>query len=356
MSNSGNKLSLDISNNKEEIAPVYLISSERSGSNFLRHRFTEFQNVYFGPSPAHFLKNLSMREPFYGPLDNDQNFLNLITDALNLCYIHFSPWEVKLNKNEVLEEFSSTYDLRNIVFLSDFLMKKYAEKKKYVSFFCKDNHIFDFAWQILYFIPYAKFIYLHRDPRDYVLSQLKRPFFTDSVYTSATLWLSEQLKSLSVMQNLDKNQIIKTSYENLIENEHLEIEKLCNFFDVPFLSKKQSITIDLGQIEEWKNLGKETLKNNMNKYLDELNRKQIDMIESVCWDVMIELGYIPVNKSRPKEISQFDKYKDITFGQIKNKLRGRGKKKDPKNQARFERKRLLANLRNLPNQDRRQSP
>lgn len=36
-------------------SPVFIIASERSGTNLLRKRLTESQSVYLGPSPAHFL-------------------------------------------------------------------------------------------------------------------------------------------------------------------------------------------------------------------------------------------------------------------------------------------------------------
>ena len=73
------------------ISPIYIVASERSGTNLLRKLITNHQNVYYGGSPAHFLKHLFYKEPYYGALSVDENFLKLINDALSLTQYHFSP-------------------------------------------------------------------------------------------------------------------------------------------------------------------------------------------------------------------------------------------------------------------------
>ena len=76
------------------IAPVFLLGSERSGTNLLRKRLTESQDIYFGPAPAHFLKHLYYRQYYYGELSKDINFLKMI------C-LHCSPYNItKLRYND----------------------------------------------------------------------------------------------------------------------------------------------------------------------------------------------------------------------------------------------------------------
>src|SRR5690349_3847480 len=104
--------------------PLFLIASERSGTNLLRKRLTASQSYYFGPSPAHFLKHLYYREPFYGNLAEDARFQSLVEDALALCFVHFSPWDIELDAAGVVADYGDRK--RDAVHLSDYLMTRYA--------------------------------------------------------------------------------------------------------------------------------------------------------------------------------------------------------------------------------------
>ena len=309
-----------MSNTFDSISPIYIIASERTGTNLLRRRFTEYQDVYFGPSPGHFLKNLYDHESYYGNLTVDKNFFNLIADALGLCYIHFSPWEIQLTKEDVLNEYSIHFQKRDTVLLAHYLMTKYAIYKGFKSYICKDNHLWEFVHPILKNLPNAKFIYLCRDPRDYAISQLRRKATSDSIYTIATLWKIEQEKSIQVFNEL-KEKAIKISYENIIQNERQEMEKIGQFVGIKTFDKRREIkNFDTGSTDEWKNLEKETIQDNYNKYLRNLSQKKIDVAENICWESMNHLGYHPTNKERPK-ITVFYRYIDPFWGQVKRIIR-----------------------------------
>ena len=317
-------------------SPVFIVGSERSGTNLIRKRITEIQDIYFGPSPAHFLKHLYYRQPLYGTLSEDDHFLDLISDALDLCYIHFSPWEIELDKNEVLNEYSTLFEERNVILLTHYLMMKYSYFKGYECYICKDNFLYEFAYQIMLHLPNAKFIYLHRDPRDYALSQLKRSRMTNSLYKISKLWQYEQIKSLALYNECKFKNIIKVSYENFITNELGELNNICNFLEVPMNNKRKDIPcLNTGSTEEWVNLNNETMTTNYNKYKKELNQKQIRIIESICWDELKLLGYTPENRVKPK-INKFVKYLDIILGLAKS---GFTKFKAPESQSEIYKKR-----------------
>src|SRR5699024_9018031 len=55
-------------------APIFLLASERSGTNLLRRRLTEAQSNVYGAAPLHLLKHLYFAEPYYGDLSDDANF------------------------------------------------------------------------------------------------------------------------------------------------------------------------------------------------------------------------------------------------------------------------------------------
>ncbi|MCF8307724.1 MAG: sulfotransferase [Bacteroidales bacterium] len=297
-----------------EDAPIFLIASERSGTNLLRKKITEAQDYYFGPSPAHFYKHLFEATPFYGPLSNDNNFKTLISFALELCYNHFAPWDIKMTSEDVFKEYSDNYQKRNTILLGHFLMTKYAKFKGYQSYFCKDNYIYNFIFAILHEIPNAKFIYLYRDPRDYAVSQLNRSLHSNNIIKIAQIWKHEQIKALAARELLSKKQIHLISYEDFITDEPGTIHLILNFLNIEKASRKINVKFeDYLNIEEWKNLSKPTMKSNYKKYLKELTKNQLKMVESICWYQMKKLNYTTEFEKKPKIGKVYKKIYTIYF-------------------------------------------
>jgi hypothetical protein len=294
---------------KKQSRPVFLLASERSGTNYLRRRLNEWQSTAFGPSPPHFLKHLYSLEPYYGDLNKDINFFEFISDALKLCYNHCSPWDVEFKPEHILNKYQTEYgNCRSSILLSDLLLNECAIAKGYSSYLCKDNFLFDYAYQIISYLPNAKFIYLYRDPRDYALSQLKRKLATSNLYKIAQLWRCEQIKCIRLLVDpLFKGKILKISYESLITNENEWLKKICDFSQWRLNRSEKIDLFDTGSPEEWKNINKPTMKNNYNKFKKEMRKKQIEVIESIVWNQMHYLGYKPIFEFRPP----INKYKKI---------------------------------------------
>ncbi|MDR9498521.1 MAG: sulfotransferase [Hydrogenovibrio sp.] len=295
-------------------SPVFIISSERSGTNLLRKRLTESQNLYLGPSPAHFLKHLYYQQPYYGCLDQDDNFLEFIKQAIDLCVVHFSPWKINWTAKELMSEFDG--ENRSAIYLMHFMMNKYAEEQGYKGYICKDNFLYEFALDIAFCIPHAKFIYLYRDPRDFVLSQIKRPGANKSVIPFARLWSYEQTKSIAVSDRLrQSNRCFFLSYEEFVQDEKLKTDALLDFLSVT-RSKGSEYEDDMVEdVHEWKNLGSKTKKDNFNKFLDELPPRKIKWVEQVCHLQMDYLGY-KAKYYDGKRLSRFSMLLSYLFGYL----------------------------------------
>lgn len=281
--------------------PVFLLASERSGTNLLRRRFTEYQDSYYGPAPLHLLKHLYWAEPYFGDLSVEDNFSEFINCALGLAYHHFSPWDEDITVDQVKERYDNFFgDVRSAVGVMHVIYQIYAGLKGYDSYFCKDNNLFDFVPDIKIMIPDAKFIYLYRDPRDIVLSQMQRPLQNKSISFLADLWRDEQTKCIRHAQFLNKNNdVFFISYEDFIGDEDDCIERLCCFLDVGKVDRKTNFFAkEKTEIQEWSNLKKATMKDNSGKFLGSLNRSKIEKIEGICWHQMRWLGYEPISKKR----------------------------------------------------------
>ena len=270
--------------------PVFIISSERSGSNLLRKRITDSQEVYLGPSPAHFLKHLYYQQPYYGDLTIDQNFKKFIRDALDLCLVHFSPWKIDWTSESVLIAYGERP--RGSIYLMHFMMNTYAKEQGFQGYICKDNHLFEWASEIAAEIPGAKFIYLYRDPRDVILSQIKRPSVVNSVVVQSNLWTHEQARAIAISERLRaQNRCFFISYESLISEEGATMGRLLDFLNVERVEGNAYLDDMRENVHEWSNLSRETIQENSGKFLKELPMKKIALAESICLLQMSYLGY-----------------------------------------------------------------
>jgi hypothetical protein len=295
--------------------PVFLLASERSGTNLLRRRLTEWQSTYFGPSPTHIFKHLQHVLPFYGSLNDDGNFRDLIADALCLCYEHFSPWEIQLDVDNVLNGYTRNIGThRSLTLLLDYLNQTYASWAGRTTYFCKDNHLFNFAYQIRNELPLARFVFLHRDPRDYALSQVRRLLGRSSITHAANMWRDEQLRCLQVVSNPAFSACcFRLSYEQLIHDERATLAELCRFLGVTMHDSPQSAQkYDQGTTTDWSNLDRPTMTDNCGKYKTGLSRTAVRAIESIVWSPMKLLGYTPVSDTRPSLSTYYRRVEPMT--------------------------------------------
>nr|VFJ46302.1 MAG: Sulfotransferase family protein [Candidatus Kentron sp. FM]VFJ49545.1 MAG: Sulfotransferase family protein [Candidatus Kentron sp. FM]VFK07283.1 MAG: Sulfotransferase family protein [Candidatus Kentron sp. FM] len=304
--------------------PVFILASERSGTNLLRRRLTESQSTVFGPAPIHILKHLHYAEPYYGKLEDDVNFYALIDDALSLVYKHFSPWDISLSREQVLNAYTTIFPRRRCVIgVMHVLYTMYARCKGYNTYLCKDNNLFDFACEIHQKLPDARFIYLYRDPRDVVLSQLKRPTQVKNIHYLAQLWKEEQIKCIHAHAELEGVHLSKSiSYETLISDEERTIRNLCQWLNLEVTNKPRTAFQENIDIHEWKNLDSPTIKNNKDKYMTEFSQGDIAKIEACVWYQMKWLGFTPIHASRP-EYFRLKKYGEIITAKFLHYVKGK---------------------------------
>lgn len=284
------------------VGPIFVLSSERSGTNLLRRRLTQGQCDVCGPPPIHILKHMFFAEPYYGDLYNDDNFIYFIKDSLGLAYHHFSPWDIHLTAREVLDAYPAIFgEARSCIGVMHTLYMLYAKRKGFNGYICKDNNLFDFASAIQLALPESKFIYLYRDPRDVIVSQAKRPLQNGSVANLSIIWKREQIKCIQIANSRTGSRVLKTvSYENLIANEEQVISGICNRFSLNQKGKKEAdFSHEKIDVPEWENLNRPTMKDNKENYRKELTRGAIRKIESICWNQMNWLGYETLEQERP---------------------------------------------------------
>jgi len=144
-----------------------------------------------------------------------------------------------------------------------------------------------------------------------------------------------------------KKNILLVRYENLISNPQIYFKKICNFIDEDFESdmirgKKRS---EAKRSKQWENVSKDVMKNNKKKYIAELNKREIKIIEKKCAFEMKFLGYDFEFEKNNLKLGLFEKmfyetYEKINRISISYEDKEEGKIRKKRNQLRNEIKKI----------------
>ncbi len=269
--------------------PIFIMSSERSGSNLLRTLLSNHSHIS-GPTPPQFLPVFSNLAPYYTPLSAKDQALTLMEDMLTLANHPYLAWDLVIDLEDTYQHYTPQ------VFLDFFTLfyeqKQISEGKQ--RFVCKENDIFNFAFHLTHYYERPKFLYLYRDPRDYAASFMNVPTGPKTPHRAAMLWKHEQEKCAALIKAFGLI-VHPVQYEALIESPDTIMHDVLLFLEEPVEEACfQTQTVDNPAIIQnvaWKNVAKPIIKGNKGKYQSQFSTKQINLIETITCDQMRDLGY-----------------------------------------------------------------
>lgn len=271
-------------------SPIFLVGSERSGSNLLRSLIGNHSMVE-APTAPHFFDQWSHALWAYGDLRVPANMGYLITDMVEYANHEFNNWHLQLDVEQVVAEQGpkSFWDAYDVV-----CRAKAAMHGKSI-FSSKDNHIFNYTFQIKARWPDSKLLFLYRDPRDHCASWKQKPMHLKTVWDSISKWEQEQRLCLDLVQHhgVDMHFV---SYEDLITDTPKVMSRALGYCGLPVEeacfqtdSAKQKATAE--RFVYWENLDKPIIRENAQKYRKTLTEEEINMIETKVGGLMSTLGY-----------------------------------------------------------------
>lgn len=271
----------------------FLISSERSGSNFITKLLDGHSNIC-GPSTKHVFNPVLRNLYRYQPLQDEKRWEELIKDIYELLRINFSVWSTSFTINSLLA-LAPRGDINSLL-KNIFYTEAKNHGKQHI--FIKENHVYEFLPYLLINYPESKYVCLVRDPRDMALSWKKNPSHPGGVVKAAKQWKVDQQNMLKTHDTLQSMSIL-TTYEKLITDTESELKKIIGFLGLSYepemldFHKDELTQKNAKQQKAWKNLSKSVISNNKNKYREELSEQEIKYIEKICYYEMMYLGYSP---------------------------------------------------------------
>ena len=271
---------------------IFIVGVGRSGTSLLQSMLSSQSHINITPE-SHFIKNYMSSDKKIKRLRNrginnlERLFLNdknILKSNIDINLI-LSKYKQKNNfeLNKVFENFQKLH--------LNVMNKKIGGEK--------DARNIDYLFIIKKYFPNSKVILIYRDPRDVVLSKSKANWSSHRPNWLHSLIGNSQLcKGLIDGPRLFKKNFTKIKYEDLLENPKKELEKICDFINIKFedrmlefqqTAKKLFVKKDEMQFKY--NNFKPLIKNNNNKWVNNLTSNEIWFIQSTNFKLFKKLNY-----------------------------------------------------------------
>lgn len=270
-------------------SPVFLLLSERSGSNLLRTLLSNHAQLS-GPLAPQFFMTFDHRLKAYGDLREPDNCIALLKDMINLSRLALYAWQMDGDA----AEFYARHKPASLPECVHHLYQYQASREGAATYVCKENNLIDYASSLFECGTEPRFIYLYRDPRDYLASISKHPEFGLTVYAAINKWVKEQEQCLA-FQAAHTDLVHCLSYEELVATTEEALTGVLEFLRLPvdpacFLTNtKKNEALAWNPL--WENLRKDVMRDNFGKFAETLSSREIHMAETVAKPLMERFGY-----------------------------------------------------------------
>lgn len=275
------------------MTPVFMIGTQRSGSNLLRLMLNQLGEIA-SPHPPHILERMFPLINFYGDLENDVNFNQLVDDVCRLVELNPVEWSgLKLDRNEVVVKAQG----RSLLSVYAAIHDLYSENQGAKTWCCKSLANIKYIHEIEEHFENPKYIYLYRDGRDVALSFQKAVVGEKHIYNIANGWAETQKMALNFKELVDDERFFSVSYEELTQDPEQTARALCVFLGADYVPemldfhKSNEAENAAKSSELWGNVTKPVIKDNSKKYLAEMSTDDIAIFESVAGYILDVLGY-----------------------------------------------------------------
>ena len=279
------------------VAPIFLICSERSGSNLISTIVGEHPEVYAHP-PYHLGRDLVFKL-------HEVAKYGASPDALQVLVQHAQKRISKYRGDEEAARLGNWISEQTEVSpraLAQFVFQELPLEAHGKHALVKENNIHELLFFLVDCFPDAKFIFQVRDPRDFLLSakMRKKRWLGNkfgSVRQALDVWRDDQIGGLNALGLLGPERVFLQRYEDLVARSEQTLTKLCAFLGLDFDDRMhdfhagegaQTLAVKGGPRE---NLGKPLMTENFRKYRRGLSRRQIKIVEAYVGDLMDRFGY-----------------------------------------------------------------
>jgi len=281
--------------------PVFMIGTQRSGSNLLRLMLNQLPEVA-APHPPHILQRLMPELPGYGDLSSDSNFGHLVDDVCRLVELNPVTWDgLVLDRDEVAARCTT----RSLVAVQGVVYDLLAAAWRKQTWCCKSLANIQYLDEIEgHFGQQARYIYLYRDGRDVAVSFRKAVVGEKHFYHIASEWAATQRQALDLRERIGPDRFFSVRYEDITGRPEETMAALCGFLGYRYSPSMMDFHLTdearkaAGSSALWGNVANPLISDNHRKFLREASVHDVRIFELVAGDVLDVLGYGRVHTFR----------------------------------------------------------
>ncbi|TDR47498.1 sulfotransferase family protein [Tahibacter aquaticus] len=281
--------------------PVFIVGTERSGSNLLRLALNAHSAISV-PHPPHLLRYFLPLLPRYGDLAQLHRRQRLVRDALRLVRWHIHPWQTLPDAAWILREMRTP----DLLGLYDAIQYWHAQQQRKPRWGCKSTFAIHQIDALADYYPAARFLWLIRDPRDVAASSKQSVFNPNVALNTAVLWQQQQQLGLAAWQRYGAQRILRLHYEALVGDPAPAFVQICAFLGLPFeASMLSAFSGDEARIaarlsSSWANVAKPISTTSVQAYRRRLTLREAQDVEGHTAELLQTLGYaLPLRPPRP---------------------------------------------------------
>lgn len=279
--------------NETRPRPVLMIPIRRCGSHALRLRLNANPEFY-APYPLHIVDFMPLLE-YYGDLNNDLNYFQLITDVIGLESGLMVKWpDVNFDPVDIFDAIKD--EPRSIHRVVYELLFEVGRKQQAKVVMDKSLDSVFYADELLDLFPDMLFLNVVRDPRAQVASMNKAIIHDFDTLLNAKSWVRAYDKAKQLSEQYP-DKVLTIRFEDFISNEAEVIQQICEFFGIGFSEEM----LDISHSSEaksistrsalWESNSSAPIKANVDKFKKLLTDKEIEIIETLAGHHMDCYGY-----------------------------------------------------------------
>lgn len=318
---------------------VFLLSTERSGSNLLRSILDTHPDIT-APHPIEVtpwdkiasLESMSVSKRS-----------KLVRDLLLRKTYSSQPLNVSINVEQVHRTLEN-FDEKSHLALQSAIYSEFCEINDASMWVSKSPHLFKWLKESWDFYDNIKYIHLVRDPRDVALSFKNSHVGDHHPYFNATRWSTEQQDIRNFLKEIDSSHIIR--YEDILTDSKNEISKLCKFLGKSYhpnmleFYKTDDAKYAADSDEALENISSPIKEDNFGKFRDQLPNNEVEIVEKVCRAQMDSFGYETIYQ--PSYLNDIELTED-RYTKINNEILSEKRRNRYKENPTSELKRFMSN-------------
>ena len=266
--------------------PLFIVGLPRSGTKLLRTLLNENDRISIPEVETHFLPYWYKNWSSYGNLAERDLFENFYAKAMSLPYfIYLSELRPRISADEWFDACAS-FTLAE-VFEALLRYDAIAPVGSDIIWGDKTPSYLTHMPFIKHLYPTGKFIHIVRDVRDYCLSSHQA--WGKNMYRAAQLWADRLHKADKDSRQIGGDYLL-LRYEDLINNPHAILLRVCDYLGVPFQEKMlfpSKVAENLGDTRGKHNI----VAGNSSKYKNKMPMKVQIRIEQLAGAELQNLGY-----------------------------------------------------------------